>query len=166
MKKKKKAQKADQKPEPGIKNVVTNRRARFEYHIFEKMEAGIALQGTEVKSLRNGSCSLQESYASIQGGELWLHDMHIAPYEMGTHWNHEPKRPRKLLMHKKEIKRLFVRLAERGFTLIPLRVYFKFGKAKVELGLAKGKKFYDKREDLRKKDEAREAEAAARKYRD
>jgi len=151
-------------PTPGEKTIVSNRKARHEYHLLDRFEAGMVLVGTEVKSLRQGKASLQDAFASIEGGELWLRNMHISPYEQGTHWNHDPKRPRKLLLHSVEINRLIGKVQEKGFTLIPLRIYFRKGFAKVELALAKGKKMYDKREDIRERDLEREAEAARKKY--
>lgn len=138
------------------KNVITNRKAHYDYFIIETYEAGIALKGTEVKSLRQGNANLQDSYAAIKNGEVWLHNMHISPFEKGNINNHEPKRDRKLLLHKQEIRRLIGRVSEKGLTLVPLRVYFKNKVAKVEIGLAKGKKHYDKREAIAKRDIARQ----------
>jgi len=144
-------------------NTIVNRKARHEYHINETYEAGIALSGTEIKSIRAGKANLQDSYARIENGELVLYNMHISPYEQGNRFNHEPKRPRKLLMHKREIMRLFGQTREKGFSLIPLKVYFKNGKwAKVELALARGKKQYDKREDIAARDAQRDMERAIR----
>lgn len=141
--------------------VTINRKAKHEYFILETYEAGIALTGTEVKSLREGKVSIVDSYADIENGELWLFDLHISPYEKGNIYNHDPKRPRKLLMHKDEIAHLIGKIKERGLTLIPLSIYFnERGWAKVELGLAKGKKLYDKRKDLAEKAERRELERA------
>ncbi|PMQ02509.1 MAG: SsrA-binding protein [Dictyoglomus sp. NZ13-RE01] len=143
------------------KVVAVNRRARHDYFILETYEAGIALTGTEVKSLREGKVSLVDSYADIKNGELWLYDLHISPYDKGNIYNHDPKRPRKLLMHKDEIAHLIGKIKEKGLTLIPLSIYFNNrGWAKVELGLAKGKKLYDKRRDLAEKAEKRELERA------
>jgi len=147
----------------GEKTVVTNRKARHQYHILETIEAGIVLQGTEVKSLRQGKVNLGDAYAKIKDGEIWLVEMHISPYEQGNVFNHEPRRPRKLLLHKREIKRLIGKVQERGLTLIPLRIYFKRGKAKVELALAKGKKLYDRREDIKRRDEEREVSRSLRR---
>ncbi len=142
---------------------IVNRKARHEYHIDETYEAGIALYGTEIKSIRAGKANLQDSYARIENGELVLYNMHISPYEQGNRFNHEPKRPRKLLMHKREIMRLFGQTREKGFSLIPLKVYFKNGKwAKVELALARGKKQYDKREDIAARDAQRDMDRAMR----
>ncbi|MFQ5798517.1 MAG: SsrA-binding protein SmpB [Bacteroidota bacterium] len=144
------------------KVVVTNRKARHEYSILDTFETGIALKGTEVKSLRQGKGNLQDSYAVIQRGEVWLVGMHIGPYEHGNINNHEPRRERKLLLHKREIRRLIGNVSEKGKTLIPLRVYFRSGIAKVELGIARGKKSYDKRESIKKREIERELE---RQYR-
>jgi len=128
-----------------IQMIANNRRARHDYHIEETMEAGIVLQGTEVKSLRLGRVNLRDSFARVEKGEVFLYDMHISPYEQGNRFNHDPLRVRKLLLHKREIKRLIGKTREEGYTLIPTRLYFSRGKAKVELALAKGKKLYDKR---------------------
>lgn len=142
----------------GEKTVVTNRKARHDYFIIESYEAGIALKGTEVKSLRGGDGNLNDAYAMLNDGEVWLLNMHISPYEQGNINNHEPRRERKLLLNKKEIRRLIGRTAEKGLTLIPLRVYFKKRRVKVEIGLAKGKKMYDKREDIKRREHEREME--------
>ena len=140
-----------------IKKIATNRRARYEYFIEETMEAGIVLTGTEVKSLRRGKGNLNDSYAQIKGAEVIMYNCHISPYDFGNRFNHDPLRPRKLLLHKAEIRRLLGKIKEKGFTLVPLSLYFDGNnRAKVELALAKGKKLYDKREDLVKKDAARE----------
>jgi len=144
----------------GEKVVTVNRKARHEYHILESYEAGIALKGTEVKSLRAGKANLQDSFARIENSELILYNMHIAQYEQGNRFNHEPKRPRKLLMHKREIMRLLGKTQEKGLTLVPLKVYFNNGRAKVELALAKGKKVYDKREAIKARDARREMDRA------
>ena len=122
------------------------------------MEAGISLSGTEVKSLRAGRANLQDSYATVEGGQAWLHHVHISPYEPGSRYNPDPRRRRKLLLHKQEIGRLARQVAEKGLTLIPLRLYFKRGYVKVELGLARGKRLYDKREAIKERDEARRQE--------
>jgi SsrA-binding protein len=145
---------------PGIKMVAQNRRARHDYHFVDVLEAGLSLVGTEVKALREGRCSLQDSYAAIDGGELFVFDMHIGPYEAGNRFNHEAKRPRRLLVHKREIRKLFGATSQKGMTLIPLRLYFKRGKAKLEIALARGKRQYDKRESLRRKIQDRETERA------
>ena len=144
----------------GEKTIVQNRRARHDYHILEHYEAGIALQGTEVKSIRAGQITLKDSYAEVDGGELFLIGVHIAPYEQGNIYNHDPERRRKLLMHKREIVRIGHTIAEKGFTLVPLRVYFKDGRAKVELGLCRGKHTIDKRQTLRKREQDRDVDRA------
>ncbi len=136
--------------------LVSNRKARHEYEILETLEAGIALKGTEVKSLRSGNANLQDGYAVIKNGEVWLLGMHISPYEQGNINNHEPKRDRRLLLQKKQIRKLFGRVAEKGLTLVPLSVYFKGPYAKIELALARGKKTFDKREAIAKRDAQRE----------
>jgi SsrA-binding protein len=138
-----------------VKVVVTNKKARFLYEIIETFEAGIVLLGTEVKSLRLGKGNLQDSYATIKEGETFLYSMHISPYEQGNIYNHEPDRVRKLLLHKQEIKRLTGKVVERGMTLVPLKIYFKNGRAKVELGLARGKSLVDRRKDIARRDEQR-----------
>lgn len=147
---------------PPVKTVCQNKKAYHDYHILETYEAGIALKGTEVKSLRAGKASLRDSFARVENGELWLENMHISPYEQGNRFNHEPKRARKLLMHKTEIMRLFGKSREKGLAIIPLKVYFKHGRAKVEIALAKGKKLYDKRQDQAKRDAQREMDRIAR----
>jgi SsrA-binding protein len=146
----------------GDRTISTNRRARHEYEILETVEAGLVLRGTEVKSLRDGGVNFKDSYAMIRNGEGWLVGCHINPYSHGTDANHEPDRDRKLLLHRKEIGRLTGKVAERGLTLIPLRLYFKHGRAKVELGLGRGKKLHDKRATLRERDQRREMDQAAR----
>ena len=135
---------------------VDNRRARHEYHILESMEAGVALTGTEIKSIRQGGISLNEAYARVRDGELWLLGMHVPPYKQGSFSNVDPNRPRKLLLHKEQIERLGGRAAEKGLTIVPLRLYFTRGKVKIEIGLAKGKKLWDKREAVTKRDVERE----------
>ena len=136
--------------------IVENRKAYFEYHIVERMEAGIELSGTEVKSLRQGRVSLGDSYAQVVNGELWLYALHISPYEQGNRFNKDPLRARKLLMHKREILRLYSQTRQEGLTLVPTKLYFKHGRVKVEISLAKGKKNYDKREDEARKQASRE----------
>jgi SsrA-binding protein len=143
-----------------VKTVTENRKARHEYHILETFEAGLALTGTEVKSLRVGKANLQDSYARVENAELMLYNMHISPYEQGNQFNHEPKRTRKLLMHKQEIMRLLGKTREKGLALVPLKVYFKNGLAKIELALAKGKKLYDRRDDIAARDARREMDRA------
>lgn len=143
--------------------IVENRRARFEYHILETVEAGLVLTGTEVKSVRAGGVSLSEAYARFRDGEAWLLGMHIPPYKQGSFSNAEPNRPRKLLLHKEEIARLQSRVAEKGLTIVPLRLYFTRGIAKVQLGVARGKKLWDKRADAAKRDVQREIAAHVRR---
>jgi SsrA-binding protein len=151
--------------EQGKKVIARNRRARHEYHIEDVFEAGLVLTGTEVKSLRAGRASLADGFAQVSNHEIWLHNVHIPQYTQGTWTNHEPRRTRKLLMHRKEIDKLAAETAERGLTLVPLSLYFKDGKVKVELALARGKRTYDKRHDLARKDAAREVERALRRRR-
>lgn len=151
--------------EQGVKIIARNRRARHDYHIEDTVEAGLVLTGTEVKSLRAGRASLTEAFAQISGDELWLHGLHIPEYAQGTWTNHDPRRTRKLLLHRKEIDRLASQVAERGFTIVPLSLYFSGGKAKVELALARGKRTYDKRHDLARRDAAREVDRALRRRR-
>lgn len=141
--------------EPGIKPVVTNRRARHEFWIEETHEAGIALTGTEVKSLREGRANLQDAFARVDGGEMWLYHLHISPYAQGNIHNHDPLRARKLLLHRREILRLKDRTDRKGYTLVPLRLYFRRGVAKVELGVARGRHLYDKRERIAERDAER-----------
>ena len=141
-----------------MKLVANNKKAYHEYFIDEKYETGVVLHGTEVKSMRLGKCSVKEAFIRIENGEVIVYGMHISPYEKGNIFNKDPMRPKKLLMHKSEILKLSGKLAEKGYTLVPLQVYFKDGLAKVEIGLAKGKKLYDKRQDLAKKDQLREAQ--------
>ena len=138
--------------EPGVKIVAKNRKAYHEYEILDKWEAGLVLMGTEVKSLRAGKCNLGDSYAEIRDGEAWLAKMHIGPYEMGNRQNHDPFRRRKLLLTRREIRKLRPKLEEKGLTLVPLRLYFKHGLAKVEIGLGRGKKLHDKRDSKAKRD--------------
>ena len=144
--------------ERGVKLAAKNSKAYHDYFIEEKYECGIALHGTEVKSLRMGKCSVKEAFVRIENGEVYIYGMHISPYEKGNIFNKDPMRVKKLLMHKYEIMKLSGKIAEKGFTLVPLQVYFKDGKAKVEIGLARGKKLYDKRQDIAKKDARRETE--------
>lgn len=143
------------------KAVVTNRKAYHDYFIEEKFEAGMVLQGTEVKSLRDGRANLQDSYASVKDGEVFLHNCHISPYSHGNLMNHDPVRVRKLLLHRKEIDKLLGKTQQKGLTLVPLRIYFsQRGHAKIELGLAKGKKLYDRRETIKAREAGREVERA------
>ena len=141
-----------------MKLVANNKKAYHDYFIEEKYECGIVLHGTEVKSLRLGKCSIKESFIRIENGEVFAYGMHISPYEKGNIFNKDPMRVKNLLMHKQEIRKLIGKLTEQGYTLVPLQVYFKDGRAKVEIGLAKGKKLYDKREAIAKKDMRREHE--------
>jgi len=147
-----------------VKTIATNRKARHDYHIDDTFEAGMALTGTEIKSIRAGRVSLRDSFAVVKEGELWLMNAHIAPYDPGTYANHEPRRPRKLLMHRREINRITGQLQEKGFALVPLRLYLKNNLAKVELGLARGKKQYDKRAALRQKETRREIDRAVARH--
>lgn len=140
------------------KLIANNKKARHDYFLEENYETGIALHGTEVKSLRMGKCSIKESFIRIENGEVIIYGMHISPYEKGNIFNKDPLRPKKLLMHKSEIRKLQGKIAEKGYTLVPVEVYFKGGLVKVQIALAKGKKLYDKREDIAKKDQRREAE--------
>ena len=142
--------------EHNIKVVATNRKARHDYHIEDSLEAGLVLTGSEIKSIRAGQVNLKDSYGTIRGDELWLVNVHIAPYKQATHYNHEPRRDRKLLLHRREINRLIGKLQEKGLTLVPLKLYLKNGRAKVEMGLARGKRQYDKRQSLRERDDRRQ----------
>jgi SsrA-binding protein len=144
----------------GIKMVVRNRKARHEYHILEKWEAGIVLTGTEVKSLRQGRANLQDAFALFNGGEIWLHNLHISPYEHGNRFNHDPLRTRKLLLHRQEMRKLIGQVEQKGLTLVPLDIYFRRGIAKLTLALARGKKLHDKRDDLRRRADERDMERA------
>ena len=148
--------------EDGIKNIARNRRARHEYEVIETFEAGIALVGPEVKSLRAGRTNLGDAYGVVRGNACWLEKLHISPYEPATRENPEPQRPRQLLLHRREIRKIYSRVAERGLTLIPLSLYFKHGLAKVELALVRGKRVRDKREDIKRRDADREADRALR----
>jgi SsrA-binding protein len=146
-----------------IKIIANNRKASFEYFLLEKFEAGLVLQGSEIKSIRAGQMSIQESYIDIENGEqAWLVEAHIAPYEQANRFNHDPKRRRKLLLHKKQIRELWNNVRIKGMTIVPIRVYLKQGRAKIEIALAKGKKAYDKRATIAKRDEARSAERQTR----
>ena len=146
----------------GIKPVVDNRKARHNYHIKESYEAGLVLVGTEVKSLRMGKGNLQDAYATIKGGEVWVNNFHISPYDKGNRFNHDPLRPKKLLLNRREINHLLGMQKEKGMTLIPLKIYFKNGLAKMEIAVAVGKKLYDKREDLASRDAKRDIERAVK----
>lgn len=146
----------------GIKVVAQNKRARHDYHIEETMEAGLVLTGTEIKSIRAGKVQLKDSFARIQQGEVFLHNMHISPYEQGNRYNHDPLRTRKLLLQRRQINKLIGLTKEKGYALVPLKLYLKNGFAKLDLALGKGKKLYDKRETLKKRDADREAQRALR----
>jgi SsrA-binding protein len=150
--------------EDHIKVIAENRKARFNYIIDDVFEAGLLLKGTEVKSLRQGRVNLKDAYARIKNGEIYVYQMHISPYPFAYYDNHDPLRPRKLLMHKREIERLNSKVNEQGYTLVPLKIYFKKGKAKISLALARGKKQYDKRETIRRRDQQREMDRARKKY--
>ena len=152
------------KPEPdaSIVPVARNKRARHDYEIFETWEAGLVLSGTEVKSLRDGRAQIGDAYAVLKDGEVWLLNAHIAPYAMGNIWNHEPTRSRKLLLHQKEIRHMIGAVERKGLTLVALELYFKHGRAKVRIGLARGKKLHDKRADLKERDDKRDMQRALR----
>ena len=143
-------------PKAALEPHVDNRRARFEYEFLERFEAGIQLTGTEIKSVRTGQISLNEAYARVRDGELWLFGMHVPPYKQGSFSNHEPTRPRKLLMHRAEIDRLGAKVAEKGYTIVPTRLYFKRGRVKIDVALARGKKLWDRRRDVKDREAARE----------
>ena len=145
-------------PKENVKLIANNKKAFHDYFIEDKYEAGISLAGTEVKSLRQGKCSIKESFIRIEKCEVFIYGMHISPYEKGNIFNKDPLRVKKLLLHKYEINKMAGKIAEKGYTLVPLQVYFRGSLVKVELGLAKGKKLYDKRQDIAKKDQKREAE--------
>jgi SsrA-binding protein len=147
------------------KTLVTNRRVRREYFIEESFEAGLVLTGSEIKSIRAGRANLQDSYVSIKGGEAWLINSHVSPYRQASSENHEPKRDRKLLLHRRQIDRLLGKVQAKGYTIVPLRLYLKDNRAKVEIALAKGKKLYDKRADLAKRQAQRDMERAMRRSR-
>jgi SsrA-binding protein len=147
-----------------VRAVAENRKARFNYFIEDEFEAGLVLKGTEVKSLRQGRANLKDAYARVKGGEVFVYQMHIGPYPFAHHDNHDPLRVRKLLLHKREIRRLYGKIREKGYALIPLRVYFKQGRAKMLLALARGKRKYDKRETIRRRDEQREMERARKDF--
>jgi SsrA-binding protein len=144
------------------KVVATNRKAKFDYFLIETFEAGLSLQGSEIKSIRAGQISLSEAFVQTDGVQAWLQDAHVAPYEQANQFNHDPVRPRRLLLHKKEIRHLWDAIRQKGMTIIPTRVYLKNGRAKVEIALARGKKSYDKREAIAKRDRQRETERESR----
>lgn len=150
-------------PKPNNKNIVTNRRARYNYDVMDTVEAGLVLTGTEIKAIREGRVNLSDSYAKPEDGELWLVNAHIAQYSAGSGNNHDPTRPRKLLLHKDQIVRLSRQVTERGLTLVPMRLYIKHHRAKVELGIARGRKLYDKRRAIVEREREREAQQAMRR---
>jgi len=152
------AKSAKRKTAPG--DVATNRQASYRYHLLDKLEAGMVLTGTEVKSLRGGKAQIKDGYVALTDGELWLHNVHIPPYAPASRENHEPERPRKLLAHRAEIERLRSKVAERGFALVPTRIYFSDGRAKIEVALARGKKVGDKRQAIKDRDIKRDMERA------
>jgi SsrA-binding protein len=152
------AKKGKRKAAPG--DVATNRQAGFRYNLLEHIEAGIVLQGSEVKSMRQGGVQMKDAYAEVRDGEVWLRNMHISPYKAASRENHDPERPRKLLLHKREIERLLGKTAERGLTLVPTRIYFSGPRAKVELALARGKDTHDKRRSIKERETKREIERA------
>lgn len=151
-----KAAPKSESPRDEKESIARNRRARHDYEILDTWEAGLVLTGTEVKSLRNGKANLSDAYGIVKDGEIWLLNLHISPYEQGNQFNHDPTRTRKLLLHKREIRRMIGSVEREGLTLVPLELYFRRGVAKVTLGLARGKKSHDKRADLRRKDDERE----------
>jgi SsrA-binding protein len=151
--------------EDGKKVVASNRKARHEFEILETFEAGLVLRGPEVKSLREGKVGFQDAYARLEGGEIWLHSLHISPYEQANRYNEDPLRPRKLLLNRQEIRRLVGRVEEKGLTLVPLEIYFRRGFAKVTLALARGRKLYDKREKLKRRTQDEEARRAMDSHR-
>jgi SsrA-binding protein len=154
------------KPESGIKVVYNNKRANFDYELLERFEAGLVLTGTEIKSIRDHKVSLQQSFVQPRDDELWLLDANISPYEHGNRQNHEPTRPRKLLLHRREIDRILTGLSQKGLTVVPTRLYLKGGRAKIEVALARGKRKFDKRSDIARRDADRQVERALReKYR-
>jgi len=142
----------------GVKVVATNRKARHEYFILDTFEAGLELRGSEIKSIREGQVSLAESYVSVDGDQAWLVDAHIAPYNQASHYNHDPRRPRRLLLHKGEIRELWDQVRKKGMTIVPLSIYLKEGRAKIEIAIARGKKLYDKRAAITERDNQREIE--------
>jgi SsrA-binding protein len=150
----------------GDRVVAQNRKARYEYHVLDTWETGIVLQGTEVKSLREGKANLKDAFARVDGAEMWLYNMHISPYEQGNRFNHDPLRPRKLLLHRNEIRKLIGQVEQKGLTLVPLDVHFIRGKAKVKLALVRGKQLHDKRDTLRERDQQREIQRGLKDHRE
>lgn len=153
------------KSQEGTKRLADNRRARHEYFIEESFEAGLSLQGTEVKSIKAGQVSIKEAYVSIKDGEAWMEGMHVTPYKQGRLQDQDPLRPRRLLLHKKEIQKLYEGVQKMGYTIVPLNIHLRNGLVKADIALAKGKKLYDKRESLRREDDRRRAERAMKNYR-
>ena len=153
------------KSQEGTKRLADNRRARHEYFIEESFEAGLSLQGTEVKSIKAGQVSIKEAYVSIKDGEAWMEGMHVTPYKQGRLQDQDPLRPRRLLLHKKEIRKLYEGVQKMGYTIVPLNIHLRNGLVKADIALAKGKKLYDKRESLRREDDRRRAERAMKNYR-
>lgn len=153
-----------EKVRSGDRTVVSNRKARHEYHVLDTWETGIVLQGTEVKSLREGKANLQDAFARIDRGEMWLYNVHISPYEQGNRFNHDPLRPRKLLLHRSELRKLVGQVEQKGLTLVPLDIHFTRGLAKVNLALVRGKQLHDKRDALRERAEQRDMERGLKDY--
>jgi SsrA-binding protein len=153
---------AEKEERPEKQSIARNKRARHDYHILDTWEAGIVLTGSEVKSLRSGKANISDAYGIVRGGEVHLLNLHISPYEQASYFNHEPTRTRKLLLHKREIRRMIGAVERQGLTLVPLELYFKRGKAKVAMGLGRGKKMYDKRADERRRDDERDMQRAVR----
>ena len=149
-------------PQKGVKVMVQNRKARHDYFIEESWEAGIELKGTEVKSIRLGKCNLKDCYAQVKDGEMFVYGMHISPYEQGNIFNKDPLRPKKLLLHKAEIRKFLAKVMQKGYSIVPLQVYLKNGRVKVEIALARGKKLYDKRDDMAKKEAQRDIERSVK----
>jgi SsrA-binding protein len=154
----------ERKAQSGDRVVAQNRKARHEFHVLETWEAGIVLQGTEVKSLRDGKANLQDAFARLTNGELWLYNMHVSPYEQGNRFNHDPLRPRKLLMHRNQLRKLVGQAEQQGLTLVPLDIHFTRGLAKVNLALVRGKKLHDKRDTLRQRAEQRDMERGIKEH--
>lgn len=157
---------AEAKAKASDRVVVQNRKARHEYHVLSTWEAGMVLQGTEVKSLRAGKGNLQDAFARVDNGEVWLYNFHISPYEQGNRFNHDPLRPRKLLLHNSEIRKMIGSVQEKGLTLVPLDVHFSGGKAKVNLALVRGKQLHDKRESIKERDQQREMQRGFKDFRE
>lgn len=149
---------------PRIKNIAQNRKARHDYHILETIEAGIELTGSEVKSLRAGRANLTDAFGKFEGMQLFIYQMHISPYEQANRWNTDSKRPRRLLMHKDELRRWMGKVSQKGLTIVPLQLYFKDSRVKIEIALCQGKKLFDKRETIKRREQDREMQRAVRKY--